>query len=703
MGRPIADSCALRHVPVLFVGHLHREYLGPQEMSNAAESTGTIDVALAHTSRLLRSNPLLAVEQAAEILKAAPNHPMATLLLGVALRSSGDIAGAVHTLKALVDAQHLWAVAHYELGLTLSESGQQADAASQLKQAVALKVDLPDAWRALGDVLTAIGNFAAADIAYANHIKASTRDPQLLAPAAALVENRIPEAESMLRAHLRQYPTDVAAIRMLAEVGARLGRYVDAETLLTRCLELAPSFMEARHNLAVVLLRLNKPALALQQIEQLCVHEPHNVGYRNLKAIVLTKVGDYTESLELFASVVAANPKHAKSWMSYAHALSTAGREAESIDAYRRCIAIAPGFGEAYWSLANLKTFRFEAGEVAAMRAQLAGSDLTADDQFHFHFAIGKALEDSRQFKESFEHYLLGNRLRRELVSYSTERTAAQLHRSKALFTVDFFRRRKDYGAAAPDPIFIVGLPRSGSTLIEQILASHSVVEGTMELHDILSMAGNFIGKQSDEEDARYPAMLAELSALECRQLGEQYIEATRIQRKSGKPLFIDKMPNNFLHLGLIQLILPNAKIIDARRQPMACCFSGFKQHFARGQHFSYSLEDIGRYYCSYVELMSHFDGVLPGRVHRVIYESMIDDTEAEVRRLLAYCGLPFEAACLKFYENDRAVRTASAQQVRRPIYRDGVDQWRNFEPWLDPLKSVLGPVLETYPGVPEF
>ena len=672
-------------------------------MTSAAEPTGTVEAALAHASGLLHTNPALAAEQASEILKAVPNHPVATLLLGMAQRSSGDSATALRTLRALVDAQHRWAAAHYELGLTLGEAGQHTAAAAALGRAVALKPDLPDAWRALGDVLTVTGDLAGADTAYANHIKASTHDPRLLEAASALVEKRIPEAESLLRAHLRRFPTDVAAIRMLAEVGARLGRYADAETLLSRCLELAPSFIEARHNLAIVLLRLNKPAAALQEVEQLSRLEPHNLGYRNLKAVVLTKVGDYVESLELFASVLAANPKHAKIWMSYGHALSTAGREAESIDAYRRCIALAPNFGETYWSLANLKTFRFSDAELAAMREQLARSDLTAEDRFHFHFAIGKALEDILEFKESFEHYLLGNSLRREQISYSAERTAARVRRSRALFSADFFQARAGHGAAAPDPIFVVGLPRAGSTQIEQILASHSAVEGTMELHDILGMAGKFIGEQGEAEEARYPAMLAELSAADCRQLGEQYLETTRIQRKTGKPFFIDKMPNNFLHLGLIHLVLPNARIIDARRHPMACCFSGFKQHFARGQHFSYSLEDIGRYYRDYVELMSHVDQVLPGRVHRVIYETMIEDTETEVRRLLAYCGLPFEAGCLRFYENERVVRTASAQQVRKPIFREGVDHWRNFEPWLEPLKIALGPVLPAYPGVPEL
>ena len=672
-------------------------------MTSAADPTGSVDTALAHAARLLQIDPALALEQAGEILKVAPNHPMATLLLGIAQRSTGDSATALRTFKALTDAQHRWAAAHYELGLSLGETGQHAEAVAALKRAVALKPDLPDAWRALGDVLTVTGDAAGADLAYANHIKASTHDPRLLGPASALVENKIPEAETLLRAHLRQFPTDVAAIRMLAEVAARLGRYADAETLLTRCLELAPSFIEARHNHAIVLLRLNKPAAALQQIDQLCRLEPYNIGYRNLKAVVLTKVGDYVESLELFASALAANPKQAKIWMSYGHTLSTAGREAESIEAYRRSIALEPGFGEVYWSLANLKTFRFSDCEVTTMREQLARTDLKAEDRFHFHFALGKALEDAREFKESFEHYALGNSLRREHITYSPERVSVQVRRSKALFAAPFFQARSGHGAAAHDPIFVVGLPRAGSTLIEQILASHSAVEGTMELHDILGMAGQFIGKQGEEDDSKYPAMLAELSAEDCRRLGEQYIESTRIQRKSSKPYFIDKMPNNFLHLGLIHLVLPHARIIDARRHPMACCFSGFKQHFARGQNFSYSLGDIGRYYRDYVELMDHFDRVLPGRVHRVIYETMIDDTEAEVRRLLAYCGLPFEPGCLRFYENERAVKTASAQQVRKPIFREGVDQWRNFEPWLEPLKSALGAVLAAYPGVPGF
>jgi tetratricopeptide (TPR) repeat protein len=594
-------------------------------------------------------------------------------------------------------------VAHYELGVTLAEAGNHEAALAAFRRAVALMPELADAWRAIGDQLTVGGDALGADAAYAQHIKASTKDPRLLAAAGALCANRIPEAEALLRKHLWHYPTDVAAIRMFAEVAGRLGRYADAEALLSRCLELAPSFNAARHNYALALHRQNKSAAALQQIDRLSASEPLNSGYRNLKAVVLSKIGEYQESIEIYAEVLKGIPDHEKIWMSYGHALSAAGREEESIAAYRRSIELAPGFGEAYWSLANLKTFRFASDESAAMRAALARADLSDEDRFHFHFAIGKALEDEARFAPAFEHYVAGNRLRRAAITYDADETSAHVQRSKRLLTASYFEARQEFGHDAPDPIFIVGLPRAGSTLIEQILASHSAVEGTMELPDILAMAQALGARKTAAGTSDYPAVLAELSADESRGLGQRYLDQTRIQRKTGKPLFIDKMPNNFLHIGLLRQMLPNAKIIDARRHPLACCFSGFKQHFARGQHYTYDLAEIGRYYRDYVELMAHFDAVLPGTIHRVIYESMVEDTEAEIQRLLAYCGLPFESSCLRFYENERAVRTASKQQVRQPIFREAMEHWRHFEIWLDPLKESLGAVLESYPAVPAF
>jgi len=669
-------------------------------LSSAAEPVGTVEVALAHAARLLASNPQLALEQSTEILAAAPNHPTAGLLLGTAHRLLGNTDTALQILAAVAHAQPGWPQVHYEIGLVLSRLGQNDGAISALRRAVALKSDWADAWRALGDQLTIVGDSIGADNAYAQHIKASTRDPRLLAAAAALCENQIPQAELLLRNHLKAFPTDVAAIRMFAEVAARLRRYKDAESLLERCLELAPSFIAARHNYAIVLHRQNKAEEALREVNTLLAVDARHPGYNNLKAAILAMIGELDGSIEIYGRVLAAYPRQAKIWMSYGHALKTNGREADSVAAYEKSIELAPELGEAYWSLANLKTVRFSPAQLHSMRAQLARPDLSREDRFHLHFALGKALEDAGSYAESFENYVAGNRLRREMLDYAPQELTAYVRRCKTLFTPEFFDTRRGYGSERPDPIFIVGLPRAGSTLIEQILSSHSRIEGTMELPHIPAMARSL---HSQEQPASYPQVLQNLTAAQCRELGEQYLGRALIQRKSAAPFFIDKMPNNFAQIGLIQLILPNAKIIDARRHPLGCCFSAFKQHFARGQSFTYSLEDLGRYYRDYVELMAHFDTVLPGRVHRVFYESMIADTETEVRRLLEYCGLPFEDQCLRFYENERAVRTASSQQVRKPIFRDGLDQHRHYEPWLAPLTEALGPVLAAYPGVPEF
>jgi len=670
-----------------------------------AETTavGTLEQALVHATRLLERDPALAVEQLTEILKTVDDHPVALRLLAQARLALGDIAGALDILEPLARTQLKWAVLHCELGIALGRDGRGEEAIAALRHAIALQPDLPQAWRVLGDHLMAAGDQAAADAAYANHVRYATHDPQLLDAAIALAENCIPEAEARLRAHLRQAPTDVAAIRMFAEVAARLGRNEDALHLLERCLELAPGFHAARQNYALVLHRSNRPEQALAEVERLLAVEPEHAGYRNLKAVVLCRIGDYEPAISIYADLLEHYPQQAKIWMSYGHALKTAGHTRQAIDAYRRSLALAPSFGEVWWSLANLKTFRFDADDLALMRQQLARTDLSDDDRLHLEFAIGKALEDTGEYPASFQHYVRGNALRCAQLHYSAGETSARVRRVRARYTRDFFAARATMGCPARDPIFVVGLPRAGSTLIEQILSSHSQIEGTMELPEVTSIS-RALRQQGDTDSVMpYHDALAALDADGLRSLGEQYLARTRIQRKTSAPLFIDKMPNNFMHLGLIHLILPNAKIIDARRHPLACCFSAFKQHFARGQSFSYSLDDIGRYYRDYVALMAHFDAVLPGRVHRVFYERMVDDTEAEVRRLLAYCGVPFEDACLRFYQNRRPVRTASSEQVRQPIYRDGVDHWRHYASWLDPLVSALGPVLECYPDVPEL
>jgi tetratricopeptide (TPR) repeat protein len=665
-------------------------------------STDSVDGALAHARRLLDDAPALAAEQAFEILKVAPGHPSASLLLGVALHRLHRLPESLQVLETLVLQQPRWAVAHYELGLALATAGRGEAAVAALRSAVRLTPALGAAWLALADHLTAMGDAVGADAAFAEHLRHSSRDPRLLEAATALCENRIPVAEQLLRAHLKAQPTDVAAIRMLAEVAARLGRYGDAETLLDRCLQLAPGFRPARYNHAVVLHRQGKIAQALDEVRDLLRAEPRNPGYRFLLAALLARIGDYAETLEIYAEVLAEYPSQAKVWMSYGHALKTVGREGDSIGAYRRTIELMPSFGEAWWSLANLKTFRFTAAEQATMQVQLANDSLEPEDRFHFHFTLGKACEDEGRYAESFAHYSEGNRLRHARLGYDAAENHGHVLRSRALFDREFFAARRGFGAAAPDPIFVIGLPRSGSTLIEQILSSHSQVEGTMELPDVMGLVRELGGRRTRTEPSRYPEVLAELDAAQLRELGERYLRQTRIQRKSDAPFFIDKMPNNLAHVGLIHLMLPNAKIIDARRHPLGCCFSAFKQHFARGQGFTYSLEDVGRYYRDYVELLAHFDHVLPGRVHRVHYEDMVADMEGEVRRLLAYCGLPFESACLRFHENERAVRTASSQQVRQPIYRDAVEHWRHYDSWLGPLKTALGSVLEHYPRVPE-
>lgn len=673
-------------------------------MSNGtAEATGSLATALAHTQRLLGTQPALAESQAQEILKAVPGHPEALLYLGAARRRLGDQDGALEVLRPLAKAQPKAGAIHAELALALGALNQADDAMKAMANAVRLRPDLGVAWKDLGDQFSFAENSPAAFLAYARHLEATKANPALLEAAAALNENKLSVAEHLLRPYLKTNPGDVYALRMLAEVGARLGRLEDADAILARCLELAPGFTAARHNYAIMLHRQGKTREALEQVDLLLKHNGRSGAYLALKAAILSKSGEYTPAVEAYEEVLAALPQQGKIWMSYGHALKTMGRQKESIAAYRRSIDLLPEYGEAYWSLANLKTFRFGDDEIARMRTALEQPSLAVDDRFHLHFALGKALEDRGAYADSFEHYRAGNALRRSVIDYDPAEVHDHVRRSEALFTPAFFAGRAGLGSKAADPIFVVGLPRSGSTLVEQVLSSHSAIEGTAELSNILTLAKRLSGKRRSDEPSRYPETVAPLNAFQLNGLGDEYIEQTRINRQTDRPFFIDKMPNNFAHTGLIHLILPNAKIVDVRRHPLACCFSGFKQHFARGQHFSYDLADIGRYYADYVRLMAHYDAVLPGRVHRVIYEDLVADPETEVRRLLDYCGVPFEESCLRFYENDRAVRTASSEQVRQPIFKDGLEQWKNYEPWLGPLKEALGPVLDAFPAVPEF
>lgn len=571
------------------------------------------------------------------------------------------------------------------------DSGERARVSELLASAEAFDPPQPGAWRAIGNLWHAAGNRAAGGAAHLRALTLSVADPELVAAASALTAGVLEQAEPRLRARLQTQPTDIAAIRMLAEVAGRLGRWRDAETLLRRALELAPGFTAARHNLALVLLRHDRPDTALAEIEALIDEAPGDPSNDILRAAILGRTGDYGLAVEAYRAILAEHPGQAKLWMSLGHALKTVGAQDESIAAYRRSLDIEPGLGGSWWSLANLKTYRFSPEDAAAMRAALDEGGMSEDDRFQLYFALGKAEEDAGHYAESFAHYAEGNRLRRALIHYDADETSKTVDRQRALLTAEFFAARAGWGCPAEDPIFVVSLPRSGSTLIEQILASHSAVEGTMELPDIAMLAGR-LG----------PGGLADLDAATAAAWGAEYLERTRVQRKEDTPRFVDKMPNNWLHLGLIQLILPNATIVDARRHPLGCGLSLFKQHFARGQAFSYHLTEIGRYYADYARAMAGIDAALPGRVHRIFYEAMVEDTEAQVRALLAHARLPFEPACLEFHKTERAVRTASSEQVRQPIFREGMEQWQHFAHWLGPLEAALGPALTRYPAPPE-
>ncbi|MBJ7501033.1 MAG: sulfotransferase [Sphingopyxis sp.] len=588
-----------------------------------------------------------------------------------------------------------------------------------LEQAQAIIDAVPTsaaAHRLAAHALRALGREEAAQAASLAAVSATVHDEAMVGAALALAENRLSDAEGALRGRLREDATDVAAIRMLAEVAGRLGRYEDAEKLLSRALQLAPGFGAARANLATVYYKQNRFAEAAETLDAVLGDDPGNPAHANLRAAALGRIGGYDEAVALYAELTNRFPDHARLWMSYGHMLKTVGRQDDSIAAYRRALAADPRLGEIWWSLANLKTIRFDVDDRAAMEAELVAADpknmpaapgaaepdgeARADDRLHLHFALGKAYDDAAEYEPAFRHYAAGNAIRSGQLGYRAAETTAAVDAIIAACTPEFFAARAGAGDPAPDPIFILGMPRAGSTLIEQILSCHSAIEGTMELPDIPALALG-LGREAKGDGRRWIDALAGVPRGQLAELGAAFLRRTAVQRKTGKPFYIDKLPNNWLYTAFIRLILPNAKIIDARRHPLDCCFSNFRQHFAKGQAFSYGLADVGGYYRDYVRLMTHIDAVQPGRVHRVVHEALLDDPEAEVRAMLAFLEQPYEEACMAFHANARAVRTASSEQVRRPINRDGVGQWQPYEKWLDPLKRALGPVLPSYPGVP--
>jgi len=652
--------------------------------------TATLKAAIGRAAALLATDPPAAEREARAVLQVAPGDPNASLIMSSALRRQGRAAAAIAVLEPLSRAFPRAALTQYELGVALADVGERDAAITALRTATGLNRENAEAWRTLGDLLFVAGDARGAEAAFAEHDRAMVQDPQLKPAAEALHFGRITEAEQVLRPLAASNPDDPDVVGLLAEVYARQRRYADAATLFAHVLDQTPEDDRARFRLARALFHQQRAAEALPHLERLLAAEPNNAAYQNLMAANLALLGEFERAMNVHEALLTAHPNQPQIWLNYGHALRTVGRSGEAVAAFRRCIGFDPMLVEAYLGLANLKVAAFSDDEVTAMRHIADQPELALESRTQLAFALGKALEDRGDYAASFASYAAGSAQRRAEAPYDAAEFTARMHRAKVLFTADFFAARRTFGAKAPDPIFIVGLPRSGSTLIEQILASHSSVEGTMELPDIGFVADSL---------GPYPEGVAALTVGEAAPLGERYLTSTRSQRRLGRPRFIDKMPNNFQHAGLISLILPNATIIDARRHPIACCFSAFKQHFAQGQAFTYDLADLGLYYRDYVELMDHFDVVLPGRVHRVIYEDLVEDTEGEVRRLLDHCGLDFEDACLSFHENDRPVRTVSSEQVRRPIFRDGLDQWRNYEPWLGPLTEALGPALAAWRG----
>jgi tetratricopeptide (TPR) repeat protein len=624
-------------------------------------------------------------------VRSHPQHVPALLLLGTANRACGSLRAAATELGELAAAHPDSAPIQLELGRTLAAVGDAERALGALSQAVQLQPDLADAWQELATLHAARGDMKACDAAYANFARLAPPERHLGEAAAAVAARRWATAEARLRERLARAPQDVAALRLLAQVEAEREDYVEAERLLGECLALAPGYADARFELARVLHSQQKAAPMLPLLERLLTLEPDNFRFRTLQASAYNLLGDSDRALEIYERMLTQFPASELLWLYYGHSLRIAGRLAEAVAAYRRSTELKPQFGEAWFSLANLKTVRFSDEDIATMQAHATRSDLDDNTRLHFEFALGKALEDQRVYADSFEHYARGNALRRAMVHYEADAITRFVERTCALYTPEFFAARAGTGNPAPDPIFVVGLPRSGSTLIEQILASHSQVEGTRELPDIPGFALELWALERPGRPPDYPASVARLEPAQLTALGDRYLAQTRPHRVLGKPRFVDKMPANFNHIGLIHLILPNAKIIDARRSPLAGCFANFKQHFQSGAAFTYNLDDLGRHYRDYVQLMRHFDRVLPGRIHRVQYENVVTDLEGEVRRLLAYCDLPFEEQCLRFHETERVVQTVSSDQVRKPLYTDAVDHWRNYEPWLDPLKEALG------------
>jgi tetratricopeptide (TPR) repeat protein len=636
---------------------------------------------------------------AAEALAAqVPENRDVLYLIALNQRYLNRVPEALATLERLAQLHPRFSRLYQERGhcyVVLRDAPRAIDA---FLHGVNINPALPASWSMLEGLYRKTGDTQNAATA-AQHVATLKRlAPEVVHATSLFSDGDLTPAENIIRAYLLQYGNDIEAMRLLARIGMARDVLDDAELLLDAVLTLAPDYRAARHDYALVLIERHKYQPAREELEKLLALEPENRQYRTLYATACVGLGEHEKAIPLYRDLLVGAPRAPDLHLSVAHALKTLGRREEAIEAYRAAAAARPNYGDAYWSLANLKTYRFLDAEIARMRAAETASETPLVDRYHLCFALGKAYEDGGEYAESWRYYERGNALKRSESRYRPEIIENNTRQQIDTCTREFFAARAGGGAPSNDPIFILGLPRSGSTLVDQILASHSRVEGTQELSDIQRIVLELQGREPDLDTPRYPGVLADMNPQDFLRLGTKYLADTRVYR-TGKPHFIDKMPNNFRHVGLIHLMLPNAKIIDARREPMACCFSNLKQLFANGQEFTYSIADIARYYRTYLELMEHWDAVLPGRILRVQHEDVVDDLDGNVRRILDFCGLEFEPACVEFHKTERSIRTASSEQVRQPIYRDGLDQWKNYEPWLGSLEDALGDARVRYRG----
>jgi tetratricopeptide (TPR) repeat protein len=629
---------------------------------------------------------------AAQALRAqVPENRDVLYMIAVSLRYLQRIPEALAMLAELERRHPGYSRVFQERGHCHVAMRSAEPAIEAFVRAVTLNPSLPASWNALQVLFRMAGRQADADNAAREAAKLANLPAEILTAYSMFADGEISAAEQAVRQYLLAHGNHIEGMRLLAQIGMKLDVVDDAELLLEQVLVLAPDYHAARYEYALALLNRHKHIRAREEIDKLLATDPDNRVYRTTRATICAGFGDYAQTLPLYREILAETPNDPELHLSIGHALKTLGQTQDAIESYRAATAVRPQYGEAYWSLANLKTYRFTDAEIDGMRAWEA-ADVQPADRYHLCFALGKALEDRGEYAESFAFYERGNALKKIECRYRPEPLERNAQLQAAVCTREFFAARRGVGCPYSSPIFIVGLPRSGSTLIEQILSSHSRVEGTMELANIPRLVQDLRGREQTDSTPRYPGVLTELGTQDFLRLGEKYLDDTRVYRK-GKPLFVDKMPNNFRHLGLIHLLLPNAKIIDARRDPIACCFSNYKQLFASGQQFTYSIEDIARYYRMYVELMAHWDEALPAQILRIQHEDLVDDLAGNVHRILDFCELQFEPGCIEFYNTERAVHSASSEQVRRPIYREGVDQWRHYEPWLGPLKEALGPM----------